>query len=89
MLFPIDGMLPCIKGNGYGFLFIFLFNPRKSEINIIILFFLSIAKEGHVHSEDFIGDSTSCSTNLATSFFIAPYNEYGIRKDLAQFEINE
>ena len=82
--FPIDGMMSCIKGKGNGFRFIFLFNPRKSEMNSIVLFFLGISKEGHAHSEDFIRDSTPCSTNLATPFFIVYFNESGIRKCLAQ-----
>ena len=53
-------------------------------MNLIVLFFLGVAKEGHVHSEDFIGDNTPCSTNLATFFFIFSFNECGIRKGLAQ-----
>ena len=82
--FPIDGMMSCIKGKGNGFRFIFLFNPRKSEMNSIVLFFLGIAKEGHAHSENFIGDSTPCSTNLVSSSFIVSFNDYGIRKGLTQ-----
>ena len=77
-------MMSCIKGKGYGFLFIFLSNPRKSEMNRIVLFFLGIAKEEHTHSEEFIGDNTPSSTNLATSFFIVPFRECGIRKGLVQ-----
>ena len=56
LIFPIDGMMSCIKGKGNGFRFIFLFNPQNSEMNRIVLFFLGIAKGGHAHSEDFIGD---------------------------------
>ena len=82
--FPIEGIMSCIKGKGYGFLFIFLFNPRKSEMNRIILFFLGIAREGHAHSEGFIGNNTPSSTNLATSFFIVAFSECGIRKGLTQ-----
>ena len=52
--FPIDGMMLCIKGKENDFLFIFLFNPRKSEMNLIVSFFLVIAKEGQAHSEDFL-----------------------------------
>ena len=81
---PIDRMMSYIKGKGNGFRFIFLFNPRKLEMNRIVLFILGIAKEGHVYSEDFIGDSTPCSTNFVTSFFIVSINECGIREDLAQ-----
>ena len=84
LIFSIDRMMSCIKGKGNGFRFIFLFNPRKLEMNRIVLFILGIAKEGHVYSEDFIGDSTPCSTNFVTSFFIVSINECGIRKDLAQ-----
>ena len=82
--FPIDGVMSYIKGKGNGFLFIFLFNPRKSEMNRIVLFFLGIAIEGYSHSEDFIRDNTPCSTNLATSFFIVSFNECGIQKGWAQ-----
>ena len=53
-------------------------------MNRIVLFFLGIAKEGHAHSEDFIGDNTPSSTNLATSFFIVAFSECGMRKGLAQ-----
>ena len=76
-------MMLCIKGKGYGFLFIYLFNPQKSEINLIIWFFLGIANEGHAHSEGCIGYNTPCSTNLATSFFIVSFNQCRIRKGLA------
>ena len=76
--FRIDGMMSCIKGKENGF------NPRKSGINRIVLFFLGIAKEGHARSEDFIGDSTHCSTNLAPSFFIVSFKECGIRQGFAQ-----
>ena len=82
--FHIARMMSCIKGKGNGFRFIFLFNLPNSEINRIVLFFLGISKEGHAHSEDFIRDSTPCSTNLATFFFIVSINQCGIRNGLAQ-----
>jgi len=77
-------MMSCIKGKEYSFRFIFLFNPQKSIMNRIVLFFLGIAKEGHAYSENFIGDNNPSSTNLATSYFIVAFSECGIRKDLAQ-----
>ena len=78
LILSIDRMMSCIKGKGNGFRFIFLFNQWKSEMNRIALFFLGIAKEGHAHSEDFIRDSTPCSTNLVNFFFILSFNESGI-----------
>ena len=77
-------MMSCIKGKEYSFRFIFLFNPQKSIMNRIVLFFLGIAKEGHTYSENFIGDNNPSSTNLTTSYFIVAFSECRIRKDLAQ-----
>ena len=89
LIFPIDGMMSCIKGKGNCFRFIFLFNPQNSEMNRIVLFFLGIAKGGHAHSEDFIGDKllVRLTSSLLSSLFLlmsAGYEKVWHRKALVR-----